>query len=371
MAVLCVALPARSQTTFQHHDIVLHGHVQTTDGGAVPAGLMVTLATREGIPLASHPTDSGGNFEFAGLDSAVYTLSVKADGFQNYEQTLDFTDPGDTFRNVIVALSLLHKPVANLSALPALTDQAAPKSARKEFQKGNRAWRENRPADARKHLERAIEQYPCYARAQSALAGVDLAEHKQESAEGGYKRAIQCDGSYSDAFYQLARLYMTEKRPADSEAILRQALRLSPSAWLLHYQLATAQFALGKYQEAAKSLLTAQSLHPAMPAEFHARLADTYLKTAEYPKALAEIETYLRLSPEGSYAARAKRISKILRSRGVTADAVPRASTPSMAEPRREYATPGEKQSPVSGSTNSLLRHVPAIDYDDGRGPAQ
>jgi hypothetical protein len=108
-----------------------------------------------------------------------------------------------------------------------------------------------------------------------------------------------------------------------------------------------------------------------MPAEFHARLADTYLKTAEYPKALAEIETYLRLSPEGSYAARAKRISKILRSRGVTADAVPRASTPSMAEPRREYATPGEKQSPVSGSTNSLLRHVPAIDYDDGRGPAQ
>jgi tetratricopeptide (TPR) repeat protein len=294
---------------------------------------MVTLETREGIPLASHPTDSGGNFEFAGLESAVYTLSVKADGFQNYEQTLDFTDPGDTFRNVIVALSLLHKPAANLSALPALTDQAAPKSARKEFQKGNRAWRANRSAEARKHLERAIEQYPCYARAQATLAELDLAERKLESAEAGYKRAIHCDSSYSDAFYQLAQLYSTEKRPADSVAILHQALRLSPSAWLLHYQLGTAQFAMGEYREAAKGFLTAQSLHPDMPAEFHAKLADTYLKTSEYPKALAEIETYLRLSPEGPYAPRAKRISKILRSRGVTADAGPRASTPSMAEP--------------------------------------
>jgi hypothetical protein len=69
-----------------------------------------------------------------------------------------------------------------------------------------------------------------------------------------------------------------------------------------------------------------------MPAEFHARLADTYLKLGEYAKALAEIDTYLRLSPEGPYAASAKKISAVLRSKGVT-DAAPRASTPSMAEP--------------------------------------
>jgi hypothetical protein len=58
-----------------------------------------------------------------------------------------------------------------------------------------------------------------------------------------------------------------------------------------------------------------------MPADFHAKLADTYLKMTEYAKALAEIDTYLLLSPQGPYAASAKRISEILRSRGVTADA--------------------------------------------------
>ena len=330
--VLCAALPSPPQKTFQHHDIVLHGYVQTTDGRAISAGVMVTLETRDGIPLASHPTDSGGNFEFGGIESGVYTLSVKADGFQNYEQTLDFTDPGDTFRNVIVALSPIDKPAANLSALPALTDQAAPKNARKEFEKGSRAWRENKPKEARRHLQKAVDEYPCYARARATLAEVDLAEHKLESAEAGYKQAIHCDGTYSDAFYQLARLYMAEKRPADSEAILRQALRLSPSAWLLHYQLGTAQFALGEYREASLDFLTAQSLHPDMPAEFHIKLAFIYLKMAEYAKALAEIDTYLRLSPEGPYAASAKRISEKLRSGGVT-DAGLRTVTPSASKP--------------------------------------
>jgi len=330
--VLCAALPPPAQKTLQHHDIVLHGHVQTTDGRAVPAGVMVTLETRDGTPLSSHATDSGGNFEFAGLDSAVYTLSVKAEGFQNYEQTLDFTDPGDTFRNVIVALTPIDKPGAHLSALPALTDQAAPKNARKEFEKGNRAWRESKLKDARSHLQKAVEEYPCYARAQATLAEVNLAERKLESAEAAYKQAIHCDGSYLDAFYELARLYMTEKRPADSEAILRQALRLSPSAWLLHYQLGTAQMAMGDYREAWQDFLTAQSFHPDMPAEFHAQLAIIYVKIADYPKALAEIDTYLRLSPEGPYAASAKKVSQALRRRGVTDPELP-TITPSEAKP--------------------------------------
>jgi len=332
MVVLFAALSWAGQATFQHHDIVLHGHVQTTDGRAV-ASAMVRLETRNGIPLASHPTDSGGNFEFAGLDSAVYTLSVTADGFQSYQETMDFTDTGDTFRNVIVALSPNEKRPGNLAALPALTDQAAPRGARREFQKGSRAWHENKPAEARKHLEKAVETYPCYARAQAALGEIDVAEHQLESAETGYKRAVHCDGSYLDAFYQLARVYMAENKPADGEAILRQALRRSPSAWLLHYELGIAQFALQEYREAAEDFLTAQLLHPDMPAEFHAKLANAYLRLAEYSKALAEIDTYLRLSPQGSYAARAKEISVVLRSKGVVTEAGPRAGTPAKAEP--------------------------------------
>jgi tetratricopeptide (TPR) repeat protein len=312
--VLCAALPLPAQNN-SLYNITLRGQVQTKDGRAIPVGVMVTLESRDGVPLVTHQTDWNGDFGFVGLRAAIYTLSVKADKFQDYKQTLDLTGTRVTYHTVTIVLSPIEKPAVNLAALPSLTDQAAPKSARKEFEKGIRAWRGNKPTEARKHLQKAVEEYSCYARAQATLAEVDLAERKLESAEAGYKRAIHCDGSYSDAFYQLAQLYMKERKPADSEAILREALRLSPSAWLFHYQLGNAQFVMGEYREASQHFLTAQSLHSDIPAEIHIKLANTYLKMAQYAKALAEIDTYLRLSPEGSYAASAKKISETLRSR--------------------------------------------------------
>jgi len=330
-AVLCAALPSPAQHEVGHN-ITLHGQVQTEDGRPISVGVMLTLETSTGAPVATLQSDWNGNFEFDGLGAAIYTLRAKAEKFQTYQQTLDFTDARVTYHTISIVLSPKEKPAVNLSALPSLTDQAAPKSARKEFEKGSRAWRENKPAEARKHLEKAVEEYPCYARAYATLAEVDIAQRKLESAEAGYKRAIHCDGSYSDAFYQLAQLYMTERKAADSEAILREALRLTPSAWLFHYQLGNAQFVLGEYQQALQDFLSALSLHPDMPAEFHIKLANIYLKTAQYTKALAEIDTYLRLSPEGPYAASAKAVSEKLRS-GSAIGAGPRTGTPSVVAP--------------------------------------
>ncbi|MGA2072156.1 MAG: tetratricopeptide repeat protein [Terriglobia bacterium] len=314
------------------HNITLHGQVQTKDGRGISAGVMVSIQTSDGEPVATRQPDWNGNFEFVGLSPTIYTLSAKAEKFQTYQQTLDFTDARVTFHTFNIVLSPLDKPAVNPATLPSLTDQAAPKSARKELEKGSRAWREKKPTEARKHLQQAIEEYPCYARAHTALAEVDLAAHDTASAEAGYKRAIHCDGTYSDAFYQLAQLYMQERKPAASEAILREALRLSPNAWLFHYQLGNAQLVLGKSREASQDFLTAQSLHPDMPAEFHIKLANSYLKMAEYSKALTEIDTYLRLSPQGPYAASAKKVAEKLRSGGVN-DAVSQTETPSTAKP--------------------------------------
>jgi tetratricopeptide (TPR) repeat protein len=329
--VLCAAVPLRAQFE-AGHNITLHGQVQTKDGRGISAGVMVSIQTSDGEPVATRQPDWNGNFEFVGLSPTIYTLSAKAEKFQTYQQTLDFTDARVTFHTFNIVLSPLDKPAVNPATLPSLTDQAAPKSARKELEKGSRAWREKKPTEARKHLQQAIEEYPCYARAHTALAEVDLAAHDTASAEAGYKRAIHCDGTYSDAFYQLAQLYMQERKPAASEAILREALRLSPNAWLFHYQLGNAQLVLGKSREASQDFLTAQSLHPDMPAEFHIKLANSYLKMAEYSKALTEIDTYLRLSPQGPYAASAKKVAEKLRSGGVN-DAVSQTETPSTAKP--------------------------------------
>jgi tetratricopeptide (TPR) repeat protein len=312
------AAPGSPQMNGASHSITLRGQVQTEGGQVIPIGVTVTLQTSAGMPVQSRPVDSNGAFEFVGLAAEHYTLRVRAENFQPFEQSLDFSNGWAEYHVVTVVLVPLDKSKASAAAPPPLTDEAAPKSARKEFEKGARAWREKNLTGARRHLEKAVAEYPCYARAQTALAEIDQAEKKPASAETRYKQAIHCDGTYLDPFLELAQLYMAENKPQDSEAILSQGLRVSPAIWLLHYELANAHSAMGKYQEAVKDFLTAESFHPDMPAEFHARLANTYLQMREDGKALGEIDTYLRLSPNGRYAKNAKKIAEVLRSDGVT-----------------------------------------------------
>jgi hypothetical protein len=164
-------VPGSPQVNLAPHSITLRGQVQTEGGKVVPIGVTVTLQTGAGMPVQSGPTDSSGNFEFTGLGAEHYTLIVRAEKYQPFEQSLDFSNGWDEYHAVTVLLVPLDKSDATVAAPPPLTDEAAPKSARKEFEKGAHAWREKNLTEARRHLEKAVAVYPCYARAQAALGG--------------------------------------------------------------------------------------------------------------------------------------------------------------------------------------------------------
>lgn len=89
---------------------------------------------------------------------------------------------------------------------------------------------------------------------------------------------MHCDGTYLDAYYKLPKLDVSESKLADGEAVLLEGVRRSPSDWFFRYQLGTVHFAMGQHGEAPRDFVAAQSFHPDMPAEFHAKLANTYLK---------------------------------------------------------------------------------------------
>jgi tetratricopeptide (TPR) repeat protein len=243
-------------------------------------------------------------------------LTVTADKFQTYQQSLDLT-----FRELTYTVNVYLTPAdkTEVKVPPALTDEAAPKAVRKEYEKGQHALAANKLPEARRYLEKAVADYPCYARALDALAQVDLHERQLESAEARYKKAIGCDGSFLDSFSELAQLYIVEKKFPESETVLKQGLRLSPQAWLFRYQMGIAHYGMHQYPEAVQNYLEAQSLHPAMPPEFHIKLGNAYLKTGAYDKALGEFDTYLRLDPNGQFAASARKLSDMMHKDGITA----------------------------------------------------
>lgn len=298
--------------------LTLSGRVRTSDGQTFTSGVMVTLGTGRGGIIATIPTDAHGEFQFEGLAPDLYELTVTGDGIQTNHQTVDLSFGAPSFNMVDIYVSAAAHHQILVSDLPALTDEAAPKAARKEFSQGIAALKKQDLKKARHHLEEAVREYSCYARAQTALAQVDAAEHRFDQAESALQKAIQCDGTYLDSFALLGQLYTSEKKFEQSEAVLQQGLRLAPSSWGLRYQMGRAHFELGKYQEAARDFEEAAASHPDMPADFHAQLANTYIEMGEFDKALAEIDTYLYLDPYGRFAASARRTSQAFRSRGIT-----------------------------------------------------
>jgi len=327
--LLCVAF-AHPSLIRADQSVTLRGQITTKDGQVIPSGVTVSLETAEGGIVGNRPADTSGHYEFEGLPAGRYHMTVTADQFQVYQQDVDLSFRAETY-TVNVYLTPLNK--TEVKVPPALTDEAAPKSARKEYEKGEHALQEKKLPEARRHLEKAIEEYPCYARAQDSLAQVDLHERNLESAEACYKKAIQCDGSFLDSFSELAQLYIVEKKFSDGQSILDAGLRLSPQAWLFRYQMGMVHHGMQKYPEAVQDYLQAQALHPQMPAEFHVKLGNTYLRTKAYDKALTEFQTYLRLDPKGQFAPGARKMTEMMLKDGITAAATSPPSIPSGSKP--------------------------------------
>jgi tetratricopeptide (TPR) repeat protein len=307
--------------------VTLKGQIRAADGGAIPVLAMVYLRSQNEDPVVSKAVDISGDFEFTGITPAVYHLVVTAENYVTYRQTMDLLTGPAEYYTVNVVLVPAPATEATAGVRPALTDEAAPKSARKEFEKGSRALSENKNEVARSHLQKAVSVYPCYARAQIALADLDLAENKPDDAEKNFKKAVECDGGFLKPFSQLGQLYYKQKKFQASDEILSRGLRLFPSSWLLHYQHGAVLFDEGKYPEAVRAFENAAASNPDMPAEFHAHFANAYLKIGNSARALVEIETYLRLDPNGKYSTGARQIAQALKNQGETEGA---ASGPSI-----------------------------------------
>jgi len=319
---LLAPTPAAGQGTVR-----LSGQVVTYTGRTVPSGVTITVETESGERAAQTPANSDGRFDLGDLRKLRYRLIVTAEGFETWQQEIDLGQGASQY-TVRITLTPLNKVKESSAAALALTDAQAPKTARKEYEKGSRALAARELPDARTHLEKALSEFPCYARAQTDLAVVLTEQHELPGAEAALRKAVQCDPGFPDAYTQLGQLLNAEKKFAESADLLQDGLRRSPGAWQFYYQLAMAHYGLKQYSQAEEGYLKVQSLNPNPPAELHVKLADVYLKENAYGKAYAEMQAYLQAEPEGRFASKIKAIMRQMESSGALGAPPPKASPP-------------------------------------------
>jgi tetratricopeptide (TPR) repeat protein len=295
--------------------LTLSGQVRTADNSPLPQEVRVRLETDGGALSAQQIVSADGRFRFLTVQGNSYRIVVIAKGFETVHQEVGEEWGADHSPTIY----LVPSGKKDAPSTEAATDLAAPMQARKEYEKGSRELESGNLQEARKHLEKAVAEDPCYARAQTGL-GVTLGmQHQLAAAESAFHNSIKCDGGYLEAYLQLAILLKGQKKYKDCETVLEQGLRRFPGEWRLHYQLGNAKDGSGDYEAAEREFLTAQTLNAELPTEFHLRLADLYRNWKKYDKARAEIETYLRLDPHGSMAELARQMMQQFEASGAVA----------------------------------------------------
>ena len=284
----------------QERENSIEGQVRVTTGGALPSGIVVKLEVAENVVVAQQMLGTTGKFAFDDLKEKYYRVIVSAEGYQPGTVQVDMHYVASRYPTIyLIPLGPKKTPPVPSEST---TDLAAPKKARKEYEQGHAALEAQDWVGARKNLEKAIETDPCYARALTELGVVLSMQGELSSAETSLQKSIHCDGEFLEPYIQLGILLDVERKYSESESILRQGLRVAQSDWQLYYRLGDAHQGLGKYQEAEQEYLKAESLSAAVPPEVHIRLADAYLQQKEYDQAYTEMQTYLRIAPDGPLA---------------------------------------------------------------------
>ena len=256
------------------HAISVVGQVTAEGDRGIPIGVTVFVETYDGKSVGEFATNGQGQFRLTLVPAMLpYRLTVKAAGYYPIQQELDLRER-QAILTVTVRAVLTPIPGAKRAdeAAPTLTDQSAPRKARKAYEKGVRAVQAHDLPDAQSDFSEAVAVYPCYARAQTGLAALLIRQGDLPAGEAALHKAIQCDPNFPHAFVWLGRVLNSEGRFTESVTILQQGLRLSPKAWELYDQLAAAHYSLGSTRKPerngsglGRSILRRPSFTPGSP----------------------------------------------------------------------------------------------------------
>jgi cytochrome c-type biogenesis protein CcmH/NrfG len=291
----------------------LTGNVTVT-GGSVPWDPITVAVVCDGKEKYTTNTDGKGFFAINSSDDRGPN-TVKADakpaGWQYVGCNVQAALPGFNSSSVgigsrgptdntnIGTVRLTREENSGGSAVSSTTANA-PKDATKAFEKVRAAWLENKPANAVKELQKAVQVYPQFAEAWYQLGRLQEGTNASEAANA-FSKAAAADPKYVSPHVQLALLASQGQKWQEVVDETKRALDLDPRGTaLLWYYTALGNFQLndmGAAESAATKALAMDPLHEQQNTE--QLLAVILVKKMDYAGALAHLKNCLTYFPPG------------------------------------------------------------------------
>jgi tetratricopeptide (TPR) repeat protein len=114
---------------------------------------------------------------------------------------------------------------------------------------------------------------------------------------------------YPQAMVDLAAMFNAQKRFSDAEPLLRKAIAVDASSWRGQFELAVALSGQQRFKEAVTCASAARDLKPETP-QIYLLLYNLHIRTNDFPAALSDTQSYLKLTPDGATADRVRRMQE-------------------------------------------------------------
>ncbi len=286
----------------------------------------ITMAGGGGIGSAQTYGRSGSFGNLTGCE-----LRVSVDGYQPASHVI--SGPPDLSSIDAGTMRLVRIAGVQGSAI-SVTSLAVPSGARKEFEKGDKDFRNHKLTSAAEHLQKAVVEYDMYAAAWNELGGIYVGNHDTEKARVAFEKAIAADPKYIPPYVHLANLQFESQQYEDALTTSGKALDLDPRIELASFIQALANFRLNRFDAAQKIALEVQKGPGPIYPQWHALLADIFLQKKDLASAADQMRAYLKAAPKGSLAPQMKKSLDQIESSGTAAESQPKSS------PAQPQATP-------------------------------
>ena len=293
---------------------VVFGKVSLPDGKPATR-VQVFLETVNGVKRDTL-TDDQGSYEIRGL-TGRFRFDVSA---LNLNEPTQYTDPvnGDPTRAYANRLQInlqLRFPLNRATTLPPGTVNAVeaaqniPKEARKAYEQGLKAQKENQPDKALAQFDQAIDAYPNYFQALAERGSLRMARNQHAEAAADFIAALKHNEKYVPALRGLGYCQLQQKHYDAALANLENAYKLAPQVGLTLMLLGYANLSVERYEPARQCLQEALRLDAKGAARAHVYLAEILAHEQKFKEAADEIQTYLKANPQAADAVALKEMA--------------------------------------------------------------
>jgi tetratricopeptide (TPR) repeat protein len=174
-----------------------------------------------------------------------------------------------------------------------------PPKALHAFEQGMDCLAKKDPAGSLAHFQLAISEYAGYYEAYDRMGAANLKLWRVPEAEQAFRKSIEVSGGqYAHPLLALGAILDDQKKFDEAMEVIRKGLDLAPQSWTGHYYMGLALFGLNRLEEAEKSVREALLRNIDFP-KAHLLLADIHAREKDYASLVADLEEYLKLSPDG------------------------------------------------------------------------